>query len=170
MPMDRPIKFEGPIPGENYTADTKNYPWHRPPEFADLDKAIEMSAKRLTEENNAISILTMIEAGVSVASITEMYLMSGIGAGKWTVDQALLLAGPVSHIICLMCKGYGVKYDLGVDNKKTPITSVFMKEMKKINAPKAKKAGQEVAKQVEDVKEKASGFMASAPKTNEVEY
>ncbi len=45
--------FEGPIPGENYTSDTKNYPWHRPPEFDDLDKAIDYIGKRLTKEENA---------------------------------------------------------------------------------------------------------------------
>src|SRR5690606_11728542 len=107
MPMGNPVKFDGPIPGENYTSNTKNFPWHRPPEFKNLDEAIELSAKRLT--SNSVSILTMIESGVTIAQITEMYLTSGIGGGKWTLDQALLLAGPISHILVLMAKGYGLK-------------------------------------------------------------
>ena len=33
--------FDAPIPGENYTAETKNYPWHRPPDIVDYDEAID---------------------------------------------------------------------------------------------------------------------------------
>lgn len=159
----RELKLDGPIPGENYTSDTKNYPWHRPPEFTDLDKAIEMTAKRLTSEENALNVLGAIEAGISIASLTEIYLMSGIGAGKWTTDQALLLAGPVSHILILMAKGYGVEYDMGTDTGKTPITGAFYAAQRKMDKDKAKKAAEETMEQVNDVQEQASGFGASPP-------
>ena len=37
-------EFDGPIPGENFTSETKNYPWHRPPEITDYDEALEFAA------------------------------------------------------------------------------------------------------------------------------
>lgn len=140
----------GPIPGENYTSDTRNYPWHRPPEFTDLDKAIDMIAKRLLSEEGH-GVVVMLKAGMDIASITEMFLMSGIGAGKWTVDFALLLAGPVSHIMCLMADAYDIEYDLGIEDKRPKQTAAFLKEIQKDE--QAKKL---ILKQIPQVQQQAA--------------
>lgn len=155
-------KMTGPIPGENYTSDTKNYPWHRAPEFTDTDKAIDMIAKRLMSEEGSLGILTMLEMKVPVVSITDMFLTSGIGAGKWTPDFALLLAGPVAHIICLMADAYDIKYDLGIEDKRQKPTSVYFKALQK-DVAKMETVKKNI--DVTEVKEKArsmSGFMGSA--------
>lgn len=110
------MNLSGPIPGENFTSDTKNYPWHRPPEYTDLDKAIDACAKQLMAPKSARGLLTMIEMGLDIVTITGIFVMSGIGAGKWTPDFALLLVGPVSHIIVLMCEGRGIDYELGLND------------------------------------------------------
>lgn len=127
MPVN-PIS--GPIPGENYTSDTKNYPWHRPPEITDLDQAIEVSAKQLMSEEGSAGLVTMLQAGMDVATLTDTFVTSGIGAGKWTPDFAILLAGPVSHIIYLMAKGYGIECDLGIDLPKNRYTQSYVKAVK----------------------------------------
>jgi hypothetical protein len=147
----------GPIPGENYTSDTRNYPWHRPPEFTDLDKAIDMIAKRLLSEEGHGAVV-MMKAGMDIATITEMFLMSGIGAGKWTVDFALLLAGPVSHILCLMAEAYDIDYDLGIEDKRPKQTAAFLKEIQKDE--EAKKL---VLKQIPQVQEQAAEQPAPPP-------
>jgi hypothetical protein len=148
--------FNQPLPGENYLSDTKNYPWHRPPEITDMDEAIEKSLEKLTSEEGSIGVLTMLELGLDVATIADIFLTNAIGAGKWTPDFAILLAGPVAHIICLMAKGYGIEYDLGVDDTVKPKTAAFYKEVRNIDKKKAKEVGEEVQEQVQDVK---SGFM-----------
>lgn len=129
--MDKSQAFAAPIPGANYTSDTKNYPWHRPPEVTNLDDAIELAFKKLTEENAASGLLTMIEMGSTIAELTHTFVLSGIGAGKWTPDFAILLAGPVSHIIYLMAKGYGLDPDMGIDQKIRPPTKAFFKATEK---------------------------------------
>ena len=43
------MKFEGPIPGENYLTDTKNYPWHRPPDLVDYDEAVSYMLDKIDE-------------------------------------------------------------------------------------------------------------------------
>lgn len=162
------MKFtpDGPIPGENYTSDTRNYPWHRPPELTSLDSAIEASIKQLTQRESAYSLLTMLQAGVSVVQATDMFVTSGIGAGKWTPDFALMLAGPVSHMIKLMADGYGIKYDMGIEDKPMP-TIQFLKERAKIDEDKAVFVAENVAKSSEQIKAQAeqqetqSGFMGS---------
>lgn len=125
--------LSGPIPGENYTSDTKNYPWHRPPEVTNIDAAIELSAKQLMSEEGAPGLVTMLHAGIDIATLTQTFVMSGIGAGKWTPDFAILLAGPVSHMIYLMAKSEGIDADLGIDLPKQIITKSYMDYAKKNN-------------------------------------
>lgn len=118
--------FSGPLPGENFTSDTKNQPWHRPPQFTSVDAAIEYSVQKLLDKKRSKQILTMLEMGVSVVQVTDIYLTAGMGQGKWTPDFALLMAGPVAHIIKMMGDGYGVKYVMGLeDNEKIPTKNYF---------------------------------------------
>lgn len=164
-------RMDGPIPGANYTSDTKNYPWHRPPEHTDLDEAIEASFKKLTDEDASTGLLTMIEMGMDIASITDMFVTSGIGAGKWTPDFAILLAGPVSHIIYTMAKAYGLECDLGIYDKKKPITKSFFDVKKKINEAKAVRAADSV--DLELIQEQAAtmktgGFMGMSHEATEL--
>lgn len=135
--------FDGPIPGENYTSDTRNYPWHRPPEYDNLDKAIEAAAKKLTSKEGSVGVLTMIENGMPISALTQAFIMSGIGTGKWTLDYGLLMAGPVAHIMCLMAKAYDIPYELGVDNKPRVPTKAFFDGLKEIDKKKAEAAGKE---------------------------
>lgn len=153
MPFD-PNVPNGPIPGENYTSDTRNYPWHRPPDLTDLDSMVEFSIKKLTEKDNAYALLTMLQAGVPVVTATDMFVTSGIAQGKWTPDYALLLAGPVSHMIKMMADGYGVKYDMGLDDQKPP-TIEFLKAQAMIDPRK-------VMTVVTDVANQADMFKANA--------
>jgi hypothetical protein len=154
--------FDGPIPGENYTSDTKNYPWHRPPEFTDLDEAIEYIGKRLTNEDNAVGFLTMAQNGVSILDLTMMFLTSGMGAGKWTLDYALLLAGPTAHILRTVIKAYGIPVNMGfkVDGMESaPPSKEFFGAVKEINMAKAKVAGRTGADQIDDIQEHTAKMM-----------
>lgn len=167
-----PIGFDGPIPGENFTSDTKNYPWHRPPEITELDDIVEYAAQKLMSEEGSVGLLTMMEMGVDVATLTDMFITSCIGAGKWTVDMGILAAGPISHIMCLMAKGYGIEYDLGLDSKMKGTSKHFFKAFKtpkKIDKDKAKAAVDSV--DMTQVDTSGGGFMGMSEETKtEGEY
>lgn len=157
--------LDGPIPGENYTSDTKNYPWHRPPEYKDIDKAMDAVGKRLLKRKSAMGILSMIEGGVDIATITQMFLMSGVGAGKWTVDFAILLAGPTARLIELMAKGYEIEYNLGIDEEDIYVPTKALFDFKKRSASKGKtdSALSAAKEEFETIKADASesqGFMS----------
>lgn len=165
----------GPIPGENFTSDIKNHPWHRPPEFDDLDMAIEYSAKKLTSQDASMSILTLLKNDVSVAAITDMYVTNGIMQGKWTVDYALLMAGPISEIIALLADGAKVKYRMGIEDTGPMFTNAFFEEMEELTE-KEEVAGDISGKAVElsissqsDIEASQSGFMGSEiPETSQI--
>jgi hypothetical protein len=129
----------GPIPGANYTSDTKNYPWRQPPEFSDVDEALDMLAKKVTKFPVANGFLTMAEMGIPLYKIADMILTQGVGAGKWTVDFTLLLAGPFTRMIELICVGFGVDYDLGItDDENDFETGTFFKEDQALRTPNGK--------------------------------
>lgn len=161
--------MDGPIPGENYTSDTKNYPWHRPPEFDDLDKAIDYIGKKLTKEDAAVGLLTMIEAGISLVDLTQTFLMSGIGNGKWTLDFALLLAGPTAHIMQIMAKAYGIEYDIGFTDKiNGPPSKAFLDTVKEINRAKAAAAGRDATDAIDDIQKDTADVFKDGALTKRV--
>ena len=40
--------FDAPIAGANYAADTRNYPWHRPPDLVNYDEGVDYLDSRIT--------------------------------------------------------------------------------------------------------------------------
>ena len=115
--MSDPIKPDGPIPGANFTSDTRNWPWHRPPDITTLDKAVEYVTRDLNDDDDGLRYMSMLEAGVPITTITDIIVTKGIGRGKWTPDFALLAAGPVARILMIMAKGYKIDYQLGLDEE-----------------------------------------------------
>lgn len=103
-----------PIPGENFTSDTKNYPWHQPPEHKSVTDALDKMSIKLTEPKNARHVMAFAEAGFPLVRIAQMIIMEGVAQGKWTVDMGLLLAGPFTKIFEIMCDSYDIKYDIGI--------------------------------------------------------
>ena len=122
-------EFDGPIPGENFTSDTKNYPWHRPPEITDYDEALEFAAKEFKKPNALIGLETMLANGITVATMTDFYLTRNVGLGKWTLDFALVIAGPVAKTIELIAVQAGYDYEMGIDEEITVATKEMVADM-----------------------------------------
>jgi hypothetical protein len=148
----------GPIPGENYTSDTKNYPWHQPPEYTDLDEALDYLSGRLTQFKVANGLLTLAETGVPLYKVAHFVLLSGVGEGKWTPDFALLLAGPVTRMIEMMCIGFDVEYDLGIyDDEDEFETGNFFKHENELKMPKTMKLIEEELPEIKAEAEQQAG-------------
>jgi hypothetical protein len=116
--------FDGPIPGENYTSDTKNYPWHRPPDITDYDEAVEFVIRDLSNPSRISMIYTMMEAGQSIAGIVSIVNMLNIGNGKYSVDLSILIAGPIARFLEIAAKENGIEANLG-----TPEEEIYTLEM-----------------------------------------
>ena len=41
--------FDFPIAGANYAADTRNYPWHRPPDIVSYDEGVDYLIRKMNE-------------------------------------------------------------------------------------------------------------------------
>ena len=119
----------GPIPGENFTSDTRNYPWHQPPQYTSIDDALDMMSDKMVKKDVANSLLTIVELGVPLYKVASMLVMSGVMNGKWTPDFALLLVGPITRVLELLCIGYGVDYNIGIEDEEEMLTGDFFKTL-----------------------------------------
>lgn len=125
--------FDGPIPGENYTTDTRNFPWHRPPQYTKLDEAIEACIQDLMDDEKAMQTLTLCQIGFDIVDVAQMKLMQGVQEGKWTFDFALLMAGPIAHVLVLMCRAEEIPFTLGVNKDGFVATKSLFDEISKLN-------------------------------------
>lgn len=156
---------EGPIPGENFTSDTKNYAWHRPPEITDMDQAIEASVKQLASKTGAYGVLNSLLGGLTVVKAAELFVMSGVSKGKWTPDFAILLAGPVAKMIEIMAKDAEIDYKMGIDDISPPTISFYKAKSKdgqtSVSQEDATNAGEALTEQSDTINapKAKTGFM-----------
>lgn len=166
--MKKPVP-NAPIPGENYTSDWGNYPWHRPPDIDNIDDAIDYVTRTLVETDEGFQYMAYLKTGVTVAGVTDMILTLGIADGKWSIDFAILIAGPVARLVTIMAKGYKIDYNMGINTKKDFVTSEELKAQLEI-AEEDRTAMREEMQQVKDDTEvveapaqEEGGLMAMAP-------
>lgn len=126
--------FDGPIPGENYTSDTKNYPWHRPPDIADYDEAVEYVVEQISRPQALSAIVTLMEAGANLTSIVSMLNMVNISDGKYPIDLSILIAGPIARFLQIMAKKYDIPVTIGNEDDNELVTLTQLKALSGITA------------------------------------
>lgn len=109
--------FDAPIAGANYAADTRNYPWHRPPDIINYDEGVDYLITRLKEPEQLELIFSLLEIDAHVSTVVTSLLMQGISRGKFSIDLAVLIAGPLARYISIIADEQDIKYDMGVSDK-----------------------------------------------------
>ena len=110
------MRFEAPIPGANLVADNRKYPWHRPPDITTYDEAVDYMIERLTQEENAEMMYSLLEIKTPVTAIVSGMLMQAIAKGKFQIDLAILIAGPVARYVQILAEDEEIKYEMGLDD------------------------------------------------------
>ena len=110
-------EFDGPIAGENYTSDTRNYPWHRPPDLVDYDDIVEDLLVQTSEPERMTYVMSLLSSGVTIASLVDAVLMTNIAKGRMPIDMAILAAGPLAKFVDILSEDAGISTELGLDGK-----------------------------------------------------
>ena len=160
MSLTNPSRPDAPIPGANYTSDTRNWPWHRPPDITDVDEALEYVMETLTKTDAGMRYMGMVEGGLSLVSVADIVVTLGIGRGKWTPDFALLVAGPVTRMLEILAKSYKIEYDLGIEDADTFDTVVSYKKKSELLEGNSEEDSEEIEEIVEE--EEPQGFLMMA--------
>tara|TARA_B100000035_G_C20852471_1_gene488037 strand:- start:88 stop:576 length:489 start_codon:yes stop_codon:yes gene_type:complete len=149
--------FDAPIPGQSLTDTPKNYPWENPARFPSLEKASIHIWRELNRKDSLKRVIILLEAGVSVESVTRVIVFSGFVEGAFSVDSALLLTPIVQKMILQIGKAAGIS-KLKVTRPKRNETEAMISNLYKSRGyvptdktiKKAKKA----------IKEKPKGIMS----------
>lgn len=113
----KPSKLlKSPIPGENLTANSRSYPWHRPAQYVEFDDAFEYIVDdSLSDQEKLGAAILMLNNGISALAIVQTLLISKVAQGKISPDMSILLAGPVYKTFIRMMDAAGVMYLTGFD-------------------------------------------------------
>lgn len=109
--------FDAPIAGANYAADTRNYPWHRPPDIVNYDEGVDYMINKMKEPEQIELVFSLLEIDAHVTTVVTSLLMQGISRGKFSIDLAILMAGPIARYISIIADEQDIKYDMGVGDK-----------------------------------------------------
>ena len=108
--------FNAPIPGENLTRNSKNYPWHRPAQYPDFDDAFEYLVDEVISNSDKMaSAILLTSNGMSALAVVQTVLVTQVGKGAISPDMSLLIAGPFYKTFVRMLDAMGVEYLSGFD-------------------------------------------------------
>lgn len=120
--------FDAPIAGANYAADTRNYPWHRPPDLVNYDEGVDYIIQKMNEPQELELVYALLDIDAHVSTVVSSLLMQGISRGKFSIDLAILMAGPIARYIGILADEQGIKYNMGVgDEDRVSITPTSLK-------------------------------------------
>ena len=88
---NRQIPIDSPIPGMGMTAPLGGRPWQQPPQFTEVDDAINYYIPKLLDPAFADQLLDVIEMGVPLTTIANGMQVGGVMQGLHTIDVGILV-------------------------------------------------------------------------------
>jgi hypothetical protein len=92
-------RFSKPIPGQSLTATPGNSPWEKPPQFTNVDKAMDFLIDKMLNPKQVAKLNVLLERKVPLEILVQTILFAGFTEGKWTYDMMVLLAKPLSGLL-----------------------------------------------------------------------
>ena len=126
---NKQTKFDGPIPGENYTSDVRNYPWHRPPEFTDYVEIVDRAIHKLDDPKRTAFIIALLETGETIIDIVTGMTRIAVANGKMTIDMGILAAGPIARMIEVIAEKAEIDYERGWEQEPRVITAELLRTL-----------------------------------------
>tara|TARA_S200002703_G_C3744440_1_gene229014 strand:+ start:472 stop:957 length:486 start_codon:yes stop_codon:yes gene_type:complete len=149
--------FDAPVAGQSLTDTPKNYSWENPPRFSDVNDSTMFVWKKLNEVDTLKRVLVLLEAGVSVESVTKVIVFSGFVEGAYSVDASLLISPIVNKMIFAIGKAAGVE-NIKLTNPKKNETEETVQKLLNARGYQPSKKDVEAAKKV--IQKKPKGLMS----------
>ena len=119
--------FDAAIPGQSLTNEPGNAAWEHPPQFTDVDSAMNFIMEQLSNQMMNQQILLMLKNNIPVEAIARLIVFGGFVEGKWTVDLGVLLSPLVLQVIASI--GMRAKIKKMRISMSDPSNGQFMKDM-----------------------------------------
>ena len=103
--MEAQDPFDHPIPGQSLTDEPGKWAFEKPPEFTDVDDAVDYVVEQISENPEAIEKFEkLMITGMPIESIVNTISFSGFSEGKWTPDIAELIKPPLSAFFVILAQ------------------------------------------------------------------
>tara|TARA_A100001515_G_scaffold136654_1_gene128591 strand:+ start:284 stop:847 length:564 start_codon:yes stop_codon:yes gene_type:complete len=158
--------FEAPVPGQSLTKEPGKYPWESPPQFNNIDEAMQHYMNRFQDEKVMFNLFSLMEAKVPITTIAESMIMHGFAEGLYTPDVGLLVANDLMEVLVAMAKEAEISYDMGV---RDDMSEEYRRagQLKSVMAEREKEDVTRVKEVIEEAKPEPApqqgGLMAKAP-------
>lgn len=113
--------LDGPIPGQNLTAELGARPWQTPPQFATVEDALDYYIPRLQSDEVTGPLLDVLEMGVPVTTIANTMQLASVMEGKHSVDVGMLILPVLMEMIMLIADTAGIEYETGLQKGKSKV-------------------------------------------------
>lgn len=101
--------FSAPVPGQSLTQEVGAAPYEQPPQFADVNDALEHMFEKLSDKRQATRLVILLKKGVPVEYIVRTIVYEGFLKNKWTPDTGLLMSRILMAMIIAIGEAAGVK-------------------------------------------------------------
>lgn len=105
-------RFDASVPGQALTETPGNLPSDRPPQYADVEDALDHVMQRLLSMRQAMHMLSLIDAGVPIDFLVKSLVMVGMQEGLWAAPSVYLLTPPLTVLMIRMAQAAKVDYIL----------------------------------------------------------
>lgn len=129
--------LDGPTPGQSLLGEPRSKPWERPPQFVEVEDALDYIWRMLCKPAVTKSTLTMLSQGMSVEAMARTLLFTGFAEGKWSWDMCMLMGRSVCIMIAGLGKAAGIRMKLYMNkpDPAAPIRSVLKNTLPKSLPP-----------------------------------
>jgi len=139
------VTHDAPIAGQSLTAEVGNRPWQNPPQFANIDDAINFYVPKLLDPAFSEQLLDVIEMGVPLTTIANGMQVGGVMQGLHTIDIGILVIPVLVEMMTLIAEEEGIEYNSGIEDKgqQLPSDSTISLAMKKAREKMGKEEPQQ---------------------------
>ena len=110
--------FSTTIPGQSLTKEPRSYAWEDPPKYSKPEDALMWHMDRLEEPERTKAVLTLLELGLDVVTLTEGVLRGGVVQGIHNIDVSLIIAPIIHEYITGTASAAGIDFKEGLSEVK----------------------------------------------------
>jgi hypothetical protein len=102
--------FNSPTPGEGLTqSPEQKFPWEQSPRHTEVKPAIEDIFLNITEKENLIPLIGMLQNKTPIDEIAQVVLYKGMTAGQFNMDLMLMLVEPTMYLLIAIAEEYEIE-------------------------------------------------------------
>ena len=120
---NKKILSDMPIAGQSLTHELGARPWQSPPQYIKPQEAIKHYFERLSNPEDGSKILSALEMGVPVETLTEAIQLGGVMEGLHTIDVGVIISPVIAEILIGLAESAEIEYtveDEDMEEKNRP--------------------------------------------------